>query len=186
MKPLDAMEFDLSGPALIEASAGTGKTHTICTLLVRLIAEQNLEIRNILVVTFTEAATAELRERIRSRLFVELDALTRGDAAASELTARFSRQGPETQALYRARLRTALEAFDQAAIFTIHGFCLRLLKEHAFECAVDFEAELVHDAGPLFDEVLRDFWARETYGLHPLLVRLLDPAREPGALAKVM
>lgn len=186
MKPLDPLRRTLSGTALIEASAGTGKTHTICTLFVRLVAERGFDVRDILVVTFTEAATAELRDRVRSRLFAELDALSRADTTAGSLSELLLRGDAEKQAQYRSRLRAALESFDQASIFTIHGFCHRLLREHAFECEVDFEAELVQDGGPIFDELVRDFWAKETYALDPLLLRLVDPGREPGTLAKIL
>ncbi len=71
MTPLNTFDFPLAGPALIEASAGTGKTYTIVNLYLRLLLGHGcspLTVDKILVVTFTKAATAELKERIRKRL----------------------------------------------------------------------------------------------------------------------
>lgn len=83
MKSLDASTVPLGGTVLIEASAGTGKTYTIATLFVRLLLEQRLEVSQILVVTYTRAATAELRDRIRRRL---LEAVAAADGAAVDDT----------------------------------------------------------------------------------------------------
>src|SRR5688572_25004248 len=90
------MKLDLSRHNLIEASAGTGKTYTIEQLVVRLLVENNIDLENILVVTFTEKATGELKTRLRQRLEQSL--------AESPLPI----------------LRRCLDAFDQAPIFTIH------------------------------------------------------------------
>src|ERR1019366_8329622 len=73
--PLDVFRCSLDGISLIEASAGTGKTWNICGLYLRLLLERRLEVQQILVVTFTNAATAELRERIRSRIVETLNHL---------------------------------------------------------------------------------------------------------------
>ncbi|MCK5529199.1 MAG: UvrD-helicase domain-containing protein, partial [Kiritimatiellae bacterium] len=59
-------EFNTAGTNLIEASAGTGKTYSIQTLFLRLVITEGIPVQKILVVTFTEAATKELRERLRS------------------------------------------------------------------------------------------------------------------------
>ena len=79
MKPLNVLEIPLQGRRLIEASAGTGKTYTITTLFLRLLLERHLRIDQILVVTFTRAATAELRARVRARSFDEFDGWVRHD-----------------------------------------------------------------------------------------------------------
>jgi len=121
--PFDAEAIPLGGTTFIEASAGTGKTFALTSLYLRLIAERGLRPAEILVVTFTKTATAELRERIRSRL---------RDALAAE-----------TDVERALRLRRALRDFDEAAIFTIHGFCQRTLQESAFESALSFDVELV-------------------------------------------
>jgi len=143
MSDAAASRVALVGTSLVEAGAGTGKTHTIVDLYVRFLLERRLRVPEILVVTYTVAATAELRGRIRRRL-AELAASLESDAD-------------------RRWLQEALHGFDQAAIFTIHGFCQRALQEHAFESGRDFEAELVTDSGPLLVEVAQDFWSRELH-----------------------
>ena len=165
MTPLDPLNVALHGTTLIEASAGTGKTYTITTLYLRLLLERALQPSEILVVTYTNAATAELRGRIRRRVHDALAALERDDAGsddALQVLLQQRRARGLTDADRRA-LTAALCGFDEAAIFTIHGFCQRMLQEHAFESGVPFDAELVTDQAPLRDEVVRDFWAREMH-----------------------
>jgi exodeoxyribonuclease V beta subunit len=173
--PLDPSRVTLSHTTLIEASAGTGKTHTITTLYVRLLLERGLQPSEILVVTYTNAATAELRARIRRRV---RDALVASEASGAA--------GDTTLDAQRRTLTAALCAFDEAAIFTIHGFCQRMLQEHAFESGVPFDTQLVTDQVPLRDEVVRDFWAREVYGAPEPFVRYLQQQRiTPAALLRL-
>lgn len=154
---LDPEQLPLHGTHLIEASAGTGKTYTIATLFVRLIVERGLGVDQILVVTFTEAAAAELRERIRRRLRMTLvQAETSG------------RSDVEQQ-----RLRLALNAFDEASISTIHGFCHRVLKDSAFETGTPFDLEVLTDESDLIDEIVRDLWAKVLYTADPMFVAYL-------------
>lgn len=174
MRPLDPLALPLAGTTLIEASAGTGKTHTITTLYVRLLLELGLSPGEILVVTYTNAATAELRTRIRRRLHEMLAALQGdGDDVLGQLADRRRREGREEQD--RSRLIAALHAFDEAAISTIHGFCQRMLQEYAFESGAAFEAELIADAGQLLAEVVQDFWVDTLHCARNTLVQhLLD------------
>ncbi|MGH7786165.1 MAG: UvrD-helicase domain-containing protein, partial [Candidatus Binatia bacterium] len=175
---LEPLEASLDGETLIEASAGTGKTHTITTLFVRLVLERGLDVRQILVVTYTTAATAELRTRVRARLLAALRAVeayrrdipvpAEQDAQMWQLAARRVAQRDAD----RERLLLALHGFDQAAIFTIHGFCERVLHDFAFESGADFDAELTTDQTALLDEVIADFW-----------VRALSPASLPVVAA---
>ena len=122
MNELDALGVALAGTNLIEASAGTGKTQTITTLFVRLVLESRLEVGDILVVTYTNAATAELRTRIRERLVRALAAVERegvgsnGDDVLDELLAARRRNVPKE--VDRGRLALALRDFDQGAIRT--------------------------------------------------------------------
>lgn len=159
-RPLDALSLGLSTTALVEASAGTGKTFTIATLYVRLVLD-GFEVPRILVVTYTKAATAELRDRIRRRLRQALQVLD-GVPAEDETLAAIvaSRRARDDLPRDRLRLLHALRSFDEAAIFTIHAFCQRTLHDHAFESGVAFDAELVAEQDLLRDEVVRDFWAR--------------------------
>lgn len=124
-----SLECPLFGPHLIEASAGTGKTFSIEHIFVRLILE-GVEIEKILVVTFTRAATRELKGRIRMNLEKALKGIETGDSSWSYLKPLLGLEEP-------ARLLSdALFGFDQCQIFTIHGFCFRMFKEFAFEAKV--------------------------------------------------
>ncbi|HXG29161.1 MAG TPA: exodeoxyribonuclease V subunit beta [Nevskiales bacterium] len=160
MQRLDVDTVPLRGLHLVEASAGTGKTHAITGLYQRLVLEAGIPVPNILVVTYTKAATEELRSRIRERL-----AATRAALAAG------GDDPPEEERRLRLRRATdALRGFDEAAIYTIHGFCQRVLGDAAFESGAAFEAELVPDERALLQEVVDDFWRREFYTASPLLV----------------
>jgi exodeoxyribonuclease V beta subunit len=162
LAPLDVERAPLVGVTLIEASAGTGKTHTIASLFLRLLLETDLTLSEILVVTYTRAATAELRLRIRARLGQALEAFegvsVAGDDPVLECLLERAREKAQTAGC-RARLVDALRSFDEAAIFTIHGFCQRVLKRHAFESSMAFESELREDQSLLVEEVVCDFWA---------------------------
>ena len=137
LRPFDLVKSPLEGTNLIEASAGTGKTYTIAGLFLRLLLEQNLAVEHILVVTFTEAATEELRDRIRTRLREAVAAYSGGPTDDAFL-AGLMEQSPDRKASLRI-LRQALRNFDQAAISTIHGFCRRVLHENAFESGIPVE-----------------------------------------------
>ncbi|HEX6631248.1 MAG TPA: exodeoxyribonuclease V subunit beta [Gemmatimonadaceae bacterium] len=176
MRPFDPAAPIPPGTTLLEASAGTGKTYSITGIVLRLVVEEALPLEQLLVVTFTEAATAELRDRVRGRLREALAAYAAPDATpddevvASLLAASRAAGAVEE---HRRRLRNALEEYDRAAISTIHGFCARVLREHAFECGAEFDAELLEDAGELLDEIVHDFWARTVAERPRELVRAL-------------
>ncbi|MEG8175761.1 UvrD-helicase domain-containing protein [Xanthomonas hortorum pv. gardneri] len=180
------LHLPLHGVRLIEASAGTGKTFTLATLFTRLVVERGLRIGQILAVTFTEAATQELRRRIRERLVLAAtlvpDAPVGAAQAATGLANDPSWPGPllqeapdvlltravlathlatgtETPAALRRRLQQAVEEIDLAAVFTIHGFCARVLREHALESGQAFAApELLANDRELLGEVAADLW----------------------------
>ncbi|OZI25886.1 exodeoxyribonuclease V subunit beta [Bordetella genomosp. 9] len=190
--PLDVLRFPLHGSRLIEASAGTGKTYTIATLYVRLVLghggddgfDRPLMPPQILVVTFTEAATQELRDRIRARLAqaaayfladpAEVPAASGDDAdgesAAGAAAASAASGGgdplhalraeypPETWAACARKLQLAVEWMDEAAVSTIHGWCNRMLREHAFDSNSLFQQTLEQNTAPLMAEVVRDYW----------------------------
>ncbi|MDB5787842.1 exodeoxyribonuclease V subunit beta [Caballeronia mineralivorans] len=157
---LDVFECSLDGVNQIEASAGTGKTWNICALYVRLLLEKKLAADAILVVTFTKAATAELHERIRSRLVQIAHAMETGDTAGDAFLERLfhttlQRVDPD-EAL--KRINIALHTFDQAAIHTIHAFCQRALQEAPFAATMPFAFELEADDSALRFEMAADFW----------------------------
>jgi exodeoxyribonuclease V beta subunit len=155
-QPFDVDRIELSGKNLVEASAGTGKTYAVATLFRRLVVERGFDVSSILVVTFTEAATTELRERVRG-----------------ELVKRSSGVGDGATASERERLRRALENIDEAPISTIHGFCQRVLGDYALKSGVSFGAELVPDLEDLYDDVLYDFWNMAVTNARPELVEAL-------------
>jgi exodeoxyribonuclease V beta subunit len=157
------------GTSLIEASAGTGKTYAITALFVRLILEENLSVRDILVVTYTDAATEELRHRIRQTLADALQAFESGSSDILFLRDLVKRHSGEAREM-KARLQTALCGFDEAPIFTIHSFCQRMLKDRAFESRVLFDIELVTDPSELLQEIADDFWRTHFYEAGPILV----------------
>ncbi|CAM3513082.1 RecBCD enzyme subunit RecB [Vibrio aerogenes CECT 7868] len=169
---LNPLVFPLSGMRLIEASAGTGKTYTITGLYLRLLLghgdkmsahPQALSVGQILVVTFTEAATAELRGRIRERIHQARLAFTRGeseDPFLCSLLEETADHGRAAQVLLQAE-----RDMDMAAIYTIHGFCQRMLVQNAFESGSRFQHEFITDESRLKVMAVADFWRCNFYGL---------------------
>ena len=158
MRRLEHDSVELSGMNLIEASAGTGKTYAIASLYLRLLVEKELRPEQILVVTYTDAATKELRGRIRSRIREALevmDGMETEDAFLRLFYEKFCGSG-----LRRAKeiLERALSDFDTASIYTIHGFCLRALQDNVFESGSLYDTELITDQTELLQELLDDFW----------------------------
>lgn len=136
MQPFDCLSKNcpLLGPHLLEASAGTGKTFAIEQIYVRLILE-SIPVEELLVVTFTRAATRELKARIRSNLEKTREALEASQAIWDYLEPYL---GSESAL---RKLRDALAGFDRCQIFTIHGFCYRMLREFAFEAQIGAVAD---------------------------------------------
>jgi exodeoxyribonuclease V beta subunit len=171
------LALPLTGVRLIEASAGTGKTYTIANLYLRHILAGRA-VGEVLVVTFTIAATDELRGRIRARLFEALGLLEREgetkDDFLAELVAGIRAAGE--QELAARRLRLAVRAMDEAAIYTIHGFCQRALTELAFRSGQPFEMEVTGDDAALWRQAVQDWWRRTGYPLAPARARLFRAA----------
>src|SRR5574344_1146984 len=180
---LDPRSFALHGSRLIEASAGTGKTWTIAALYVRLILghrpadEEDSAIGpllppDILVMTFTRAATRELSERIRARL-VQAVACFRGEDAGDAFLQSLLADYPDALAREQAawRLALAAEGMDDAAIFTIDAWCQRVLREHALDSGCLFDETLEPDEGERLREAVYDYWRQQCY---PLPAELLD------------
>lgn len=182
---LDPLRFPLRGSRLIEASAGTGKTFTIAALYLRLVlgprdeADEAAFLRplnppDILVVTFTDAATKELRDRIRARLAeaagcfladpAGVEARPAGEDLLHDLRASHP---PEAWPTCARKLQLAAEWMDEAAVSTIHGWCNRMLREHAFDSDSLFTQQLETDGSELLAEVVRDYWRSHMYPLTP-------------------
>ena len=180
---LDPQQVPIAGNMMIEASAGTGKTYTITLLVLRLLLGLNVDrtpkaLPEILIVTFTNAATAELKERIYSRIvdlklafFTLLVGETVNDEALLTLIHNYlaaTENELESQKAIEQAINLLIEAegmIDQASIFTIHAFSQRLLKENALDLGQSFSFELATDLSELHREALYHFWREECYPL---------------------
>ncbi|TFW22134.1 exodeoxyribonuclease V subunit beta [Massilia arenosa] len=180
---LDPLTFPLHGSRLIEASAGTGKTWTIAALYVRLVLGHGGEDAfarplmppEILVMTFTRAATRELSNRVRERL-IEAAAFFRGQSAKPDpyLQALADECSGESERMAAAhRLVLAAETMDEAAVFTIDAWCQRMLREHAFDSGSLFDEELVSDERVLFEDAAHDYWRQHVYPLNANALELV-------------
>ena len=204
--PLEALSFPLWGSRLIEASAGTGKTWTIAALYVRLVlghGEQSEKVENgepglrplmpqdILVMTFTRAATRELSDRIRARLteaaqvFRNPDLRDEKDAFLLGLLRDYPDGASREKAAYRLSL--AAQAMDDAAVYTIDAWCQRMLREHAFDSGNLFEESLVADEAALRLEAVQDYWREQLYPMDaPSVTEVLGIWRDVAALEQDM
>lgn len=178
MQTLDAKTVPLDGINLIEASAGTGKTWTISWLYLRLVAVYGMKVDSILVVTYTDAATSELRDRVRRRL---ADALAFLEGRPHEETYETLLDADDKAVAIR-RLQLALVSFDEAAVFTIHGFCKRVLTENAFEARLPFESELVANEDSLLTELADEFWYQHFFRPDNTHLTLLQQGLTPDGL----
>lgn len=172
---LDPLTFPIRSLRLMEASAGTGKTYTIGALYLRLVLGHGgdngffkpLMPPEILVVTFTNAATEELRDRIRNKL-VEAAAFFRGELNGDEFFEGLGHGFPKESWFEKARiLDQAALWMDEAAIHTIHGWSNRMLRQYAFECGSPFDLELAPDDQELLEEAACDYWRSHFYHLPP-------------------
>jgi len=186
------LAMPLDGIRLIEASAGTGKTYTIGNLYLRMVLSGR-RVGEILVVTYTNAATEELRGRIRLRLhqaLLHLDQPIDDDFLIAWSTA----LSPAAAAGAKELLKLAIHTMDEAAIYTIHGFCQRALNEHAFNSGQAFDVEMITSDTALWSQAIRDWWRRNCYALDTRdlalfgsvfedvesLIELETPMRRPG------
>ncbi|MFI5540205.1 UvrD-helicase domain-containing protein [Nocardia sp. NPDC051900] len=162
----DAAAFEPYGPlptgtTVLEASAGTGKTHAIVGLAVRYVAEAGVEVSQLLLVTFSRAATQELRERTRDRFVAVAAGLTDPVAArahADELVRHLAQAGEDEVRSRRRRLLTALSDFDAGTIATTHSFCQRMLDELGLAGEHDPGTRLVETVDDLVGTVVDDLY----------------------------
>ena len=186
------LHIPIQGINLIEASAGTGKTWNIAALFARLVLLEQMPVDKILVVTFTKAATAELKTRLRARLNDALRVLQKyedgqdiaelcqkyaPDAAAflAELLQKaMANESPERLVI---RLKAAISQFDHASIYTIHGFCQRVLQDFAFYCQVPFSLEMDEEQHRQDYVAAQDYW-RATVAHDDTLAQLVYRHRQ--------
>mgnify|MGYP002629551150 CR=1 FL=1 len=181
------LDLDLNGVKLIEASAGTGKTYAIANLYLRYVLSGKT-VDKILVVTFTNAATEELRGRVRERLYDSLRLLENVFQLPAEtlsadisilqideiedqflrlLLQQIAQQSTDlTPPEAQARLKLAVRSMDEAAIYTIHGFCQRVLSDYAFNSGQPFQMKIASDDKLLWQQALKDWWRSESYELN--------------------
>ncbi|MCF7522175.1 exodeoxyribonuclease V subunit beta [Neisseria sp. ZJ106] len=181
-RTFDPLAIPIESSNLIEASAGTGKTYGIAALFTRLILLEQLAVDRILVVTFTKAATAELKTRLRARLDEALQVLEHApdDEPFSDGISEYCCQHHENDEFLPAlllkaleqesrnrlivRLKAAISRFDNAAIYTIHGFCQRVLRDYAFLCQSPFDVALSENDQQIKLQAAQDFWRQTVSG----------------------
>lgn len=183
-RKFDVVHLELvRGVHLIEAGAGTGKTYAITMLLLRAVVELGIPLERILIVTFTSAATEELKERVRNRLAEAKALLEGGSPGEPDETLAGWLAGVKEVKTARERLQLALYDIDRASIHTIHGFCQRMLTEQALESGQLFDVELLTDIDHIREQVTQDFWRGKVYSLDALSCSLLlKKFADPGTL----
>jgi exodeoxyribonuclease V beta subunit len=183
-------EFDAAstplekGFTVIEASAGSGKTTTISAIVLRLIAERGIPIEKILVATYTELATAELRGRIRQVIVDALHCARGGRAQWGFVGAIVGKIADRAELAHRLEL--ARHNFDQAPVFTIHGFCARVLADRAFESGVLFDTELTTEQSYFLREVADDFWRAHLYTDDAIVAAVVRDRINPEQLVDLL
>ncbi|GGM94661.1 exodeoxyribonuclease V subunit beta [Shewanella xiamenensis] len=187
--PLDPLTLPFGGSRLIEASAGTGKTYTISGLYLRLLLgdglSEPLSCEQILVVTFTNAATEELRDRIRRRIQVAFKCFLGLEINDPFVQALYDKTPEAERAIALRRFDLALKSLDEAAIFTIHGFCQRILADLAFESSLLFESDFTLDDSEFLHHAVRDFWREACYPLPEYLAQIIaSEFGDPDGLVK--
>ncbi|MDF1780030.1 MAG: exodeoxyribonuclease V subunit beta [Alcanivoracaceae bacterium] len=175
---LNIKTLPLNGVQLIEASAGTGKTWSITGLYLRWVLgidTDPLDVEKILVVTFTKAAVAELRGRIRLRLREALDVVN-GDNDDEFLVDLLTSVTDDAEKKNRAkkRLQLALSCMDNAAIYTIHGFCKRVLSQYAFEAGISFDLDMQDSASEFRQQAVQDYWRQHSWQDGPIAQLLIS------------
>ncbi|AXA34330.1 UvrD-helicase domain-containing protein [Francisella adeliensis] len=162
MKNLDPKTIPLQGRHIIEASAGTGKTYNITELYIRLLLEKELSPENILVMTFTKDATQEIISRVEEKIREELKYFD-GTISAKDtnlIDDLDKNIRTEEQELKYKTLKKALLEIDEAAIFTIHGFCKRVLSQQAFTSGLEMDVSMEVDTDDILLEVVEDYFRK--------------------------
>ena len=183
MEKLQPLKIPLTGSTLIEASAGTGKTYTITTLFIRLLLEKKCTIDQILVVTFTIAATEELRIKIRERIADALKCLHSPPGNDAVLVELLSAHEP-TVAI--ELLSDVAARLDELAVYTIDAMCLRVLKDFAFDSKLPMRMDFISDDNYIKTVVAEDYWRRVFGSKDAAFIEQLSPYRSPAKLLSVV
>jgi len=164
------LECQMEGSNLIEASAGTGKTYSIAMLYLKALLEEKVDsVKNILVLTFTKAATSEIKIRIYSNLLKARKIIQDSDnlhnTQAPEDTTLFELLTPYLQDKTNTlkKLSKAIRNFDESAVYTIHGFCNFVLNEYAFSSGSLFAKKIITDQSTLVQDCIMDYWRKYAF-----------------------
>jgi exodeoxyribonuclease V beta subunit len=177
MKKFDVLNIDLNGKNLVEASAGTGKTYAIGILVLRLLLESKIKIEQILMVTYTNAAVDELELRIRKFINEAILYARNISECEDELIKLVIKKSIENQGIDITikLLNEAIEFLDETSIFTIHGFCKRVLTDYAFENSMLLNTEIIDDQTRLIDDAAAEYWRRNVTVISPpILKKMLE------------
>ena len=168
MKNLDVLEIPLNEKVIIEASAGTGKTYTIGLIVLRLLLEKLLPIEEIVLITFTKAATAELKKNTTEKVLKAYKIWKKPEEDESEkiLAEIVKKAKKENAQKAEANLLDAIVRIDEMPIYTIHGFCERILNEFSFEIENFEERDVVIDQSGIIGKIIADFWRKEIKDLN--------------------
>lgn len=182
-KEFDLIKAPLEGSNLIEASAGTGKTFTIAGIYLRLIVESGFKVEEILVVTFTIAATEELRRRIRGKLKNAIDAIEGLEIDDSFIKEYLPVLNDRINA--KQRIVNALKSFDEASVYTIHSFCQQVLVDNAFESGSLYNIEIATGQNTLVRGLVLDFWRKKLYNSEDFIARFFLRETNPEKFMKL-
>ncbi len=188
IQDFDPLTCPLEGAHLLEASAGTGKTHHITRIFLRLILEGH-PIASLLLLSFSRAATQELRERIRLTLQesrslaqkLEQRSKQKEDALAALLCLYYDKHAEGKTGPPMELLEAALQDFDDCSIYTLHAFCNKVIEEEAFYFGMLAGFEPRSEDRHIRREALLDFWRRHLHDAPPVLYDFL---REIGMSQK--
>ena len=179
----------IQGSHLVEASAGTGKTYSIALLSLRLIIEKDIPLFRQLLVTYTNAAVAELQHRIRK--FITLaETYASGEAIEDEnikfIIDQATQKGNITPEQIRTRLKASLILMDEATIVTIHSFCQQMLNKYAFDTQQVFDAQLRDNISDIIEDECNKFWRRHITTLAPEILETLAIANKKSGFNKLI
>ena len=177
MKIFDVLNIELKGKNLVEASAGTGKTYAIGILVLRLLLESKFKIEQILMVTYTNAAVDELEIRIRKFIDEAILHVRNISKCENELINLVIKKSIEINGRETTLklLNEAVEFLDETSIFTIHGFCKKVLTDYAFENSMLLNTEIIDDQSRLIEDAAAEFWRRNVTVISPnILKKMLE------------
>lgn len=186
----DPSTVTLEDSNLIEASAGTGKTYSIAILTLRLVLEKKIPIQQVLMVTFTKAAVAELETRIRQfmrkALKVSQGLVINDDTITNIVKAAMEEN--KTGAVETNRLlKEAVLFLDETSILTIHSFCQRILTEFAFETSQVFGSDILTDLAAIITDRVNAFWRKHITTIQTgLLKEMMNAGISRSSLINLM